>query len=32
MAYINEKAFEGTVLAHTDGGVPNIVLRAPDFS
>lgn len=32
MAYVNEKAFEGTVLAHTDGGVPNIVLRAPDFS
>lgn len=32
MAYINEKAFEGTVLAHVDGGVPNIVLRAPDFS
>lgn len=32
MAYINEKAFEGTVLAHTDGGVPNAVLHASDFS
>ena len=32
MAYINEKAFEGTVLAHTDGGVPNGVIRIPDFS
>lgn len=32
MAYINEKAFEGTVLAHTDGNVPNIALHAPDFS
>jgi glucose-6-phosphate isomerase len=32
MAYINEKAFEGTALAHTDGGVPNTVLRVPDFS
>jgi glucose-6-phosphate isomerase len=32
MAYINQKAFEGTVLAHTDGGVPNVVLHAPDFS
>ncbi len=32
MAYVNEKAFEGTVLAHTDGGVPNVVLRVPDFS
>lgn len=32
MAYINQKAFEGTVLAHTDGGVPNVVLHASDFS
>lgn len=32
MSYINEKAFEGTVLAHMDGGVPNLVLRVPDFS
>ena len=32
MSYINEKAFEGTVLAHTDGGVPNVVLHAKDFS
>ncbi len=28
MSYINKKAFEGTVLAHTDGGVPNIVIEA----
>ena len=26
MSYINRKAFEGTVLAHTDGGVPNLVI------
>ena len=26
MSYINEKAFEGTLLAHTDGNVPNIVI------
>jgi len=32
MSYVNEKAFEGTVLAHSDGGVPNVVLRVPDFS
>ena len=32
MAFINEKAFEGTVLAHNDGGVPNVVIHAPDFS
>lgn len=32
MAFINEKAFQGTVLAHNDGGVPNVVIEAPDFS
>ncbi len=26
MSYVNRKAFEGTVLAHTDGGVPNLVI------
>ena len=26
MSEVNRKAFEGTVLAHTDGGVPNIIL------
>ena len=26
MSFVNEKAFEGTVLAHTDGGVPNLVI------
>ncbi len=26
MSYVNEKAFEGTVLAHTDGEVPNLVI------
>lgn len=25
--YVNRKAFEGTVLAHTDGDVPNIVIE-----
>ena len=29
MDYVNRKAFEGTVLAHNDGGVPNIVLSVP---
>ncbi len=32
MAFINEKAFEGTALAHNDGGVPNVVIHASDFS
>ncbi len=26
MSFVNQKAFEGTVLAHTDGGVPNLVI------
>lgn len=30
MSYINRKAFEGTVLAHTDGGVANLVLSIPE--
>ncbi len=29
MAQINQKAFEGTVLAHTDGGTPNMVIHVP---
>ena len=32
MQYVNLKAFEGTVLAHTDGNVPNIVLEIPEPS
>ena len=27
MSFVNEKAYEGTVLAHTDGGVPNLVIN-----
>ena len=30
--FVNKKAFEGTVLAHTDGKVPNIVLNVPEVS
>ncbi|MEG2395543.1 MAG: glucose-6-phosphate isomerase, partial [Oscillospiraceae bacterium] len=29
MDFVNRKAFEGTVLAHVDGGVPNVVLELP---
>ena len=32
LSYVNRKAFEGTVLAHTDGGVPNIILEADEMS
>jgi glucose-6-phosphate isomerase len=27
MSFVNRKAFEGTVLAHTDGGVPNLEIK-----
>ena len=29
MNYINDKAFSGVVLAHSNGGVPNIVVQIP---
>lgn len=32
MSVVNRKAFEGTVIAHTEGGVPNIVLTTPEVS
>lgn len=27
--FVNDKAFEGTMLAHTDGGVPNLLITVP---
>ena len=30
--YINQKAMEGTMLAHTDGGVPNLVINIPQLN
>lgn len=30
--YINQKAFEGTLEAHLDGGVPNIVIDIPEIN
>jgi len=32
MDFVNKKAFEGTVLAHNDGDVPNIILNVPALS
>jgi len=32
MDFVNKKAFQGTLLAHNDGGVPNIVLNVPELS
>ncbi|MBM4760698.1 glucose-6-phosphate isomerase [Bacillus sp. B15-48] len=28
--FVNNKAFEGTLLAHTDGGVPNLIVSIPE--
>ncbi len=30
MDFVNQKAFEGTVLAHADGGTPSLVIRVPE--
>ena len=32
MSVVNRRAFEGTVLAHTEGGVPNVILELEDVS
>ncbi len=32
VAYVNEKAFLGTVMAHFDGGAPNLVLNIPEMN
>ena len=32
LSFVNEKAFLGTVLAHTDGYVPNVVLKMPEVN
>jgi glucose-6-phosphate isomerase len=32
MDFVNKKAFQGTMLAHSDGGVPNLIVNLPDMS
>lgn len=32
ISYVNDKAFEGTLLAHVDGGIPSFVLELPNVS
>lgn len=32
MQSINQKAMEGTVLAHTDGGVPNLIMKIDELT
>lgn len=29
MSFVNQKAYEGVILAHTDGGVPNLIIDMP---
>lgn len=30
--FVNKKAAQGTLLAHTDGGVPNIIINVPEMT
>lgn len=32
MDFVNKKAFQGTLLAHTDGGVPNLIVTVPELN
>jgi len=32
MDFVNRKAFEGTLIAHYDGGVPNVVFELPEMN
>ncbi len=32
MDFVNKKAFQGTMLAHTDGGVPNLIVTIPKLT
>ncbi len=32
MEFVNEKAFQGTLLAHHEGGVPNMVIKIPELT
>ena len=32
MSIVNQKAFEGTILAHSEGGVPNLVIEVPEIN
>jgi len=32
MSFVNNKAFLGTLLAHNDGGVPNMIINIPEIN
>lgn len=32
MSVVNQKAFQGTVIAHVEGGVPNLIINMPEIN
>ena len=32
LSEVNQKAFEGTLLAHIDGGTPNVIIEVPELT
>ena len=32
LSEVNQKAFEGTLIAHVDGGTPNIIIEVPELT
>jgi glucose-6-phosphate isomerase len=32
LSFVNQKAMEGTITAHVNGGVPNLVINIPELS
>jgi glucose-6-phosphate isomerase len=32
LSFVNNKAMDGTILAHVDGGVPNILIEIPEMN
>lgn len=32
LSEVNQKAFEGTLLAHVDGGTPNVIIEVPELT
>ncbi|GGE80140.1 glucose-6-phosphate isomerase [Priestia taiwanensis] len=32
VGFVNQKAYEGTLLAHSDGGVPNLIINLPELN
>ncbi len=32
MSVVNQKAFQGTVIAHSEGGVPNLIINMPEIN